>query len=230
MPVFQLSDELLFPDPALAEPDGLLAIGGDLSPQRLLLAYASGIFPWYSEGRPILWWAPDPRFVLCPTDLHVGRTLRKSVKRRGYRVTLDSAFARVVLACADAPRADQDGTWITADMRAAYERLHELGFAHSVETWDGDELVGGIYGVSLGSAFFGESMFARADDASKVAFVRLVDQLRSWGFTLVDCQVETEHLERFGAVHVPLDRFRQDLEVALEAETRRGTWVFDHED
>lgn len=229
MPVFQLSDELVFPDPALAEPDGLLAVGGDLSPQRLLLAYASGIFPWYSEGRPILWWAPDPRFVLYPSELHVGRSLRKSMRRRDYRLTMDTAFSEVVLACADVPRPDQDGTWITDDMREAYQRLHELGFAHSVEAWDGETLVGGVYGVSLGSAFFGESMFATAPDASKIAFVRLVEQLQAWGFTLVDCQVETEHLERFGAVHIPLHRFREELQRAIQAETRCGTWAFEWE-
>ncbi len=227
MPVFQLSDELVFPDPTLAEPDGLLAVGGDLSPQRLLLAYANGIFPWYSEGRPLLWWAPDPRFVLDPADLHVGRSLRKAMRHRGYRITLDTAFAEVIRACAEVPRPDQDGTWITADMRAAYEHLHDLGFAHSVEAWAGDRLVGGLYGVSLGAGFFGESMFARAADASKIAFVRLIEQLRDWGFSVVDCQVGTEHLQRFGARYMPSHEFREELAQSLEADTRRGKWTFE---
>jgi leucyl/phenylalanyl-tRNA--protein transferase len=225
--VFRLADEVEFPDPALAEPDGLLAVGGDLTPARLVAAYASGIFPWYSEGQPILWWAPDPRFVVVPARVHVGRTLRRVLRRRPYEVTFDGAFAEVVERCAGTPRPGQRGTWITAEMRRAYVELHDLGLAHSVEAWRAGELVGGLYGVSLGAAFFGESMFAVAPDASKVAFAVLTEHLARWGFTLVDCQVETEHLARFGAEPWPLARFREALARAVERPTRRGRWELD---
>lgn len=227
MPVYALSEELAFPHPSLAEPNGLLAVGGDLSPERLILAYQNGIFPWYSSGSPILWWCPSPRPVLFPEDLRVGRSLRKTIRREPYRITMDQAFEDVVQACATIPRPNQDGTWITAEMQAAYQELHELGIAHSVEAWEDDSLVGGLYGVSLGGAFFGESMFARRGDASKLAFVRLVLQLASWRFRLIDCQVETEHLHRFGARDLPLDGFLKRLDSALALPTRRGQWVFD---
>ena len=190
-----------FPDPRRADPEGLLAYGGDLSAERLLAAYETGIFPWYDRD-PILWFSPDPRMVLVPSELHVGRSLAKSVRRGEFELRLDTAFARVIERCASVPRPGQDGTWINSDMIEAYVRLHEQGFAHSAEAWRDGELCGGLYGVSLGRAFFGESMFADESDASKVAFVRLVNQLAAWDFELVDCQVETEHLARFGATTV----------------------------
>ncbi len=224
-----LQRDFPFPDPSEATRDGLLAVGGDLSAGRLLSAYTSGIFPWYQED-PILWFSPDPRMVLAPTRLHVSRSLGRTVARGPFRLTMDTAFERVMRACADAPRPGQDGTWINEDMIAAYVELHRLGLAHSVEAWRDDELVGGLYGVSLGAAFFGESMFARARDASKVAFVRLVEQLVAWEFALVDCQVHTAHLERFGAEMWPRERFLSALADALERPTRVGTWSFDASD
>lgn len=217
----------MFPDPALADDDGLLAVGGDLRPERLLLAYGMGIFPWYSEGRPILWWSPAPRFALLPGELHVGRSLRKAAARGPYRITLDTAFDEVIAQCARAPRPGQFGTWITADMRRAYGELHRLGYAHSVEAWSGTDLVGGLYGVSLGRAYFGESMFAHAPDASKLGFVALVEQLQRWQFELVDCQVHTDHLERFGARMFERDDFQSRLAAALAHPHRPGPWRFD---
>jgi len=226
VPVFRLDDRLVFPPPSLAE-DGLLAVGGDLRPERLLLAYASGIFPWYDEGQPILWHSPDPRTVLDANRLHVPTSLRKTIRRRPYRLTLDTAFDAVIAGCAAAGRPDGPGTWITAEMIEAYGELHRRGFAHSVEAWNGEELAGGLYGVSLGSAYFGESMFARRPDASKVGFVALVEQLVRWGITLVDCQVHTGHLERFGAEEWPRERYLAALRRALREPTREGKWEFD---
>ena len=214
----------MFPHPEQSEPDGLLAVGGDLSPERLLLAYSAGIFPWYGEGLPILWHSPDPRTVLLPEALHVPRSLAKVLRRGDYEVRLDTAFARVIEACATVRRSEGEGTWITDEMQEAYVRLHELGFAHSAEAWQGERLVGGLYGVSLGSAFFGESMYAERGDASKVAFVTLVRQLARWDFALIDCQVHTQHLERFGAVPWPRERFLAELARCLEVPTRRGPW------
>jgi len=213
-----------FPDPRTAQERGLLAYGGDLSPERLVSAYASGIFPWYDEP-PILWFSPDPRAVLAPRELHVGRTLRRALERGRYVVKLDAAFERVVRACAAVPRPGQDGTWITSEMIDAYVGLHELGLAHSAEAYDDGELVGGCYGVSLGAAFFGESMFARANDASKVAFATLVRQLEAWEFAFVDCQMHTPHLARFGAREVPRCEFLDALARALEQPTRIGSWA-----
>ena len=227
MPVFQLGKELAFPPPEEAEPGGLLAVGGGLEPERLLLAYSLGIFPWYDEELPILWHSPDPRMVLRPGELRVSRSLRKVLRAGRFELTLDSAFERVIRACAETPRPDQPGTWITEEMIAAYGRLHELGFAHSAEAWQAGTLVGGLYGVSLGSCFFGESMFALRSDASKVAFVSLVKQLERWGIDLVDCQVHTDHLARFGASQWPRARFLEELRRRLEQPTRRGRWRFD---
>ena len=224
--VFRLDDRLVFPPPSLAE-DGLLAVGGDLRPERLLLAYASGIFPWYDEGQPILWHSPDPRTVLDANALHVPASLRKTIRRRPYRLTLDTAFDDVIAACAAAPRPEGPGTWITPEMVEAYGELHRRGFAHSVEVWSGGELAGGLYGVSLGAAYFGESMFARRPDASKIGFVALVEQLVRWGITLVDCQVHTGHLERFGAEEWPRERYLAVLREALRKPTRAGNWEFD---
>ncbi|MGQ0508145.1 MAG: leucyl/phenylalanyl-tRNA--protein transferase [Myxococcaceae bacterium] len=226
MTVYRLGpDPQAFPDPDLADENGLLAVGGDLSPQRLLAAYANGIFPWYGDDLPILWHSPDPRFVLKPDKLHVPKSLRKTMKRREFEVRFDTAFAEVISACSETLRPGQKGTWITDDMRQAYVRLHQLGFAHSAETFQGGRLVGGVYGVSLGSAYFGESMFAHAPEASKVAFVTLVEKLQEWQFTLIDCQVETEHLTRFGAEHWPRRDFLAALDQALTAPTRHGSWT-----
>jgi leucyl/phenylalanyl-tRNA---protein transferase len=227
VPIYRLGREVAFPDPALAEPDGLLAVGGDLSPERLLTAYAEGIFPWFDDRSPILWWSPDPRLVLDPEALHVSRSLARTIRRGAYRVTADSAFEQVIRRCAERPRAGQSGTWITHGMAEAYVRLHRLGFAHSFEAWHGDALAGGLYGVSLGGAFFGESMFADGRDASKVALVRAVQWLASRGVSLVDCQVRTEHLVSLGAREIPRAEFLERLRAALEAPTLRGTWALD---
>jgi len=225
VPIFRLRKELAFPDPGLAHESGILAVGGDLSPERLLLAYASGIFPWFEDDQPILWWSPDPRLVLDPRELHVPRSLAKVLKRGTYEIRWDTAFAQVMERCATVSRRGQDGTWITEDMLAAYVRLHELGWAHSAEAWQEGMLVGGLYGVSLGSAFFGESMFADAPDASKAAFVTLVQRLREGGCDLVDCQVKTEHLVRFGAVEIPRTEYLRRLRVSLSRPTHRGRWT-----
>lgn len=228
MPVYRLIDDIVFPPPQLADPSGLLAVGGDLRPERLLLAYRLGIFPWYSEGDPILWFSPDPRMVLEPHALHVSRSLRRTLRRGTFTVTMDRDFAGVIRGSAEAPRPGQDGTWITGDMIAAYEELHALGHTHSVEVWDeGGDLVGGVYGVALGGMFAGESMFARRTDASKVAFVHLVTQLRRWGFGLVDGQVHTDHVARFGAVEWPRARFLSVLAGEVARPGHRGPWRLD---
>ena len=225
--IFRLDHRLIFPPPQLAEDNGVLAVGGDLSEERLILAYSSGIFPWPHEGLPLLWHSPDPRTVLVPSEIHVGRSLEKSIRRGTYEVRLDTAFRQVMRGCSGKERPNQDGTWITDEMIEGYVALHRRGLAHSVEAWRGDELVGGLYGVSLGGAFFGESMFAEAPDASKVAFATLVRQLDRWGFDFVDCQVHTEHLERFGAVEWPRARYLTTLKEALKKPTRVGPWRLD---
>ena len=225
MPLFRLPRQPAFPDPELAERDGLLAAGGDLSVERLLAAYAAGVFPWYSEGLPILWWSPDPRLVLFPAELHLSRSLRRTLRSGRYRVRADTAFERVIRRCAGRPRPGQDGTWITPEMIQAYLRLHRRGVAHSFEAWDGEGLAGGLYGVSLGAAFFGESMFAERPDASKVAFARSVEWLAARGFHFVDCQVKTAHLERFGAREIPRREFLARLGRALARPTLRGRWA-----
>jgi len=216
MPVFRLTKELLFPPPALAEEDGLLAVGGDLSKDRILLAYSRGIFPWYSDGSPILWWSPDPRLVLIPGELKVSRSLSQVIKKGVFNVTMDTAFERVIRNCAEINRKGQQGTWITEEMIKAYISLHSAGYAHSIETWDSGELVGGLYGIALGKAFFGESMFAIKSNASKVAFVTLVEYLKKLDFSFVDCQVATEHLKSLGAKEVDRKKFLQMLKQALE--------------
>lgn len=227
MPIYRLTqDPTLFPSPERADPSGLLAVGGDLRPERLLAAYSLGIFPWYSEGQPILWHSPNPRFVLEPAQLHVPKSLKKTLRRGAFELRLDTAFPEVIRRCARARRPDQQGTWITEEMQEAYVTLHEQGFAHSAEAWQGGTLVGGLYGVSLGRAFFGESMFALAPDASKAAFVTLVERLHDWGFALVDCQQETAHLARFGALPWPRKKFLRALAEAVKAPTRRGTWTW----
>jgi leucyl/phenylalanyl-tRNA--protein transferase len=222
------SAKTAFPDVgnALTEPDGLLAIGGDLSPERLLAAYRRGIFPWYSRGQPILWWSPDPRAVLRLTALKVSRSLRKALKRGDYQVRFDTAFDTVIRECA-LPRKDGLGTWITDEMRNAYLRLHTLGCAHSIEVWQDDQLIGGLYGVSLGKIFFGESMFSRRSDASKIAFVYLVRQLLKWQFALIDCQVYSEHLGSLGAEMLPRDRFVGYLNNYCDKPGKPGIWQCD---
>lgn len=206
------ADSATFPPPerAMAEPNGLLAAGGDLTPARLLQAYRRGIFPWFAPGQPILWWCPDPRTVVRPADLHVSRSMRKVLKQGRLRVAFDRNFPAVISACA-APRAGASGTWITPKMQDAYIELHRLGHAHSVEVYQDDELVGGLYGIALGRVFFGESMFSRVDNASKVAFITLVRQLEAWGFALIDCQMPTEHLFSLGASSMPRAEFCAEL-------------------
>lgn len=226
MPVYLLGPEIVFPPVTEAE-HGLVAVGGDLSRDRLIHAYANGIFPWYSEGEPILWHSPHPRFVLTTDAFRVPRTIQRAMRRSDLSLTLDEAFEDVVEACATVPRPGQSGTWITTDMKRAYLHLHREGYAHSVEAWQGSTLVGGLYGVSLGAAYFGESMFARVDDASKVAFATFVSQLAAWGITLIDCQVETEHLARFGATSWHRTRYLKALKVALREPTKLGRWKFD---
>ena len=211
MAIYRLTKQVAFPHPRRAEPEGLLAVGGDLSPQRLLLAYSLGIFPWYNEGEPLLWWSPDPRCVLFPDELKISRSLAKLLRRQTFRVTTDRAFAEVIDACAGL-RQHREGTWITAEMREAYCRLHALGYAHSVEAWRDGILVGGLYGVCLGRCFFGESMFFKEANASKVAFVTLVLQLRKIGCVLVDCQLPSDHLASFGARLLSREEFLRQLE------------------
>lgn len=214
-----------FPDIELAlrEPDGLLAIGGDLSIERLLAAYRRGIFPWYSGDQPVLWWSPDPRSVLVPEKLQISRSLRKTLRKNLFRVSLDEAFAEVIHECSQ-PRKHEPGTWITDEMTQAYIRLHEAGHAHSVECWQGNRLMGGLYGMARGNVFFGESMFARASDASKIAFVYLVRQLQIWGFGLIDCQIQSEHLDRFGAENIPRNVFIHTLEYFAAPPDYKGDW------
>jgi len=216
MPVFRLPNELIFPDPGLAEKDGLLAVGGDLSEDRLLLAYSMGIFPWYSDGSPILWWSPDPRLLLLPGDLKVSRSLRQVIKKGIFTVTMNTAFEEVIRHCSETDRRGQDGTWITREMVDAYIRLHRAGYAHSIESWHDGELAGGLYGIALGKAFFGESMFAKKSNASKVAFVTLVENLCKLDYHFIDCQVTTEHLKRLGAKEVTRKKFLGMLKKALQ--------------
>jgi leucyl/phenylalanyl-tRNA--protein transferase len=224
MPVYQLSDELVFPPPELAEDNGLLAVGGDLSEARLLLAYSMGIFPWYSEGSPILWWSPDPRLTLLPGELKISRSLGQAIKKGLYKITMDTAFESVIENCAEIHKKDDGGTWITGEMIDAYTRLYHSGFAHSVESWYKGKLIGGLYGVSLGSAFFGESMFTKKSDASKMAFAALVRQLKEWNFTLIDCQITTRHLVSLGAREVPRSKFINMLKAALKDPAEKGKW------
>jgi leucyl/phenylalanyl-tRNA--protein transferase len=221
-------DHVPFPDPesALDHPDGLLAVGGSLTAGRLIAAYRAGIFPWYTTGQPILWWSPNPRSVLFPDRIKVSRSLRKTVRRATMRVTLDRAFQQVIRACA-APRDQREGTWITPAMAAAYTHLHALGLAHSVEVWQKEQLVGGLYGVALGRAFFGESMFSRVSDASKVALVHLAGQLFSWGYGIIDCQLESAHLTRLGAERVPRRTFLRMLDELCDLPGQPAPWRMD---
>ena len=218
-------DSLDFPplNKALREPNGLLAAGGDLRPERLIQAYRHGCFPWFQDGQPILWWSPDPRTVLLPDNLHVSRSLAKVLRQGRYRVTFDQAFAEVIRACA-APRSYAAETWITSPMQDAYLELHRRGIAHSVEVWRDDLLVGGLYGLAMGQLFFGESMFSRADNASKVGFVTLVEHLKDWGFVLIDCQMPTEHLLSLGAQTISRTEFAGYLNAHLD-QSSQADWV-----
>lgn len=214
-----------FPPVDRATPEGLLAAGGDLSSERLLAAYQNGIFPWYNPGQPILWWSPDPRAVLYPEKLKISRSLRKTLKRAVYRVSFDTAFHEVMAACAaPRPHSPGGGTWIHDEMVVAYGRLFDLGYAHSVEAWQDEQLVGGLYGVALGGVFFGESMFSRATDASKVALVELTRQLQHWGFGLIDCQIPSSHLASLGAEEIPRARFLAELQSAIQLPGKPGRW------
>ncbi len=224
MPVFRLNKALVFPAPAYSDPDGLLAVGGDLSPRRLLLAYRMGIFPWYSDGTPILWWSPDPRLVLFPDEFRVSKSLRRVVRKGVYQVTADRCFRQVVQECARVRVEKGEDTWILPEMLEAYCRLHRLGHAHSIETWHGGALAGGLYGVEIGRVFFGESMFMRKTDASKVALVALVRLLRERGCQMIDCQVTTSHLKRFGAREIPRPAFLARLAEAVALPAPPGPW------
>lgn len=225
MPIFRLGKAILFPPVSLATESGLLAIGGDLSPYRLLEAYRKGIFPWYSPGEPILWWAPQPRFILYPNEIIISRSMRQIFKKQYFRITLDQNFEGVVSACQTAVRPDQEGTWITQEMKEAYNILHELGYAHSVEVWRNHKLVGGLYGVSLGGCFFGESMFSLESNASKAALIFLSLLLIKLKFTLIDCQVYTFHLANMGGCFVSRETFTSLIKKSLEKETFRGNWA-----
>ena len=226
MPVFLLSDTIEFPPPHLASKDGLLAVGGDLSQKRLLLAYRMGIFPWFSNNEPILWWSPDPRLVLYPHEIRISKTLKRISKKDMFSVTMDLAFNEVINQCAQVRLQKNQGTWIVKEMIDAYCNLHESGFAHSVEVWLHGDLVGGLYGVSLGMCFFGESMFTLVNNASNVGLVKLVEHLKKLSFDLIDCQVTTEHLIRFGAREISRTIFLNQLEESLKASTRKGKWEF----
>ena len=216
-----------FPDPNGATPEGLVAYGTDLTPSLLIDAYSHGIFPWFDDdSEPVLWWSPDPRAVMAPADMHISKSLAKRIRSGVFHVTVDIAFAEVTTACAE-PRANGGGTWITRKMRDAYRQLHDLGLAHSVETWRGNDLVGGLYGVSLGRMFFGESMFSRIPDASKVALAHLAAQLDSWDFTLIDCQIPTRHLASLGAREVARCRFLELVAANRRYPHRGGRWGFD---
>jgi len=224
MPVFLLSETISFPHPRLASKEGLLAVGGDLSQERLLLAYRHGIFPWFSDQEPILWWSPDPRLVLFPEDLYISKSLRRLLNKNTFQVSMDRAFQQVISECARVRIENNERTWIVDEMIDAYSGLHAAGFAHSVEVWYKGELAGGLYGVSIGRCFFGESMFARISNASKVALVKLVDHLTSWSFQLIDCQVTTQHLIRMGAREISRNRFLAILDQALKFPTIQGSW------
>ena len=226
MPVFRLTEKLIFPPVYLSTPEGLLAVGGDLSVQRLLLAYKSGIFPWFSKSEPLLWWSPDPRSVLFPHELNISRSLQKVLKQKRYTVRMDTDFRFVIESCSVIERKDQDDTWITDEMIDAYLKLYRQGYAHSVETWYRGEIVGGLYGVSIGRCFFGESMFSKRSDASKVALVYLSRFAADMEFGFIDCQVPSGHLRRLGARNIPRKRFMRLLAKHINQPTAFGPWRF----
>ena len=211
MPIYWLTEELIFPPVEGADEDGVLALGGDLSSERLLLAYKTGVFPWYNEDEPIVWWAPNPRFVLYPNKLKVSKSMRSLLNKKAFRVSMNSAFDEVISNCKTISRNDQNGTWIDQEMKNAYTKLHKEGWVHSVETWQNDVLVGGLYGVCIGKCFFGESMFTKVSNASKYAFITLVNFLKNKGFELIDCQVHSPHLESLGAELITMERFQNYL-------------------
>lgn len=225
MQIYLLGENFEFPPPEMASPEGILAVGGDLSPERLISAYASGIFPWYSEGEPIIWWSPSTRMVMFPTELHISRSMKKLLKKNPFQLTFDRNFKGVIENCR-APRKNQKKTWITEEMRDAYIYLHELGFAHSIDVWQGGQLVGGMYGISLGNCFFGESMFSKKSNASKFAFIRLIRTLASMEFLMLDCQVPSDHLRSLGAREIPRKDFLALLKVGLKHKTIKGSWNF----
>lgn len=226
MPVFHISEEEpFFPDPSLADRQGLIGIGGNLEPSTLIAAYQQGIFPWYNQHDPILWWSPDPRFVLYPEDLKVSKSMKPYFNQQKFSVSFDTAFEHVVRACARIPRHGQSSTWITGEMMEAYVSLHQHGFAHSVEVWQDDKLAGGLYGVSLGKIFFGESMFTLRPNASKFGFISMVRILKEKGFTLIDCQQETKHLASLGAKGIPRQDFLRALSLNREKKTTLGAWT-----
>jgi len=224
MPIYILDDDFTFPHPSLADKDGLLAVGGDLSPGRLLTAYANGIFPWFDKDSPILWWSTDPRMILLPQNFIRSHSLIQTFKKGKFEVRFDEAFENVISHCAGTQRKGEDGTWITPDMIAAYVELHKLGYAHSVESYLDGKLAGGLYGISLGKAFFGESMFHIERDASKIALASLVDRMLEWDFHFIDAQQRTEHLRSLGAQAVPRNEYLEMLEKALTFSTRTGKW------
>jgi leucyl/phenylalanyl-tRNA---protein transferase len=225
MPVFLLSDKVYFPSPHFARKDGLLAIGGDLSQERLISAYQKGIFPWYSNEEPILWWSPDPRLVLYPDELIVSKSLKKTIRKNHFQITIDKAFFRVIKACAEIRLKKRQPTWIVPEMIHAYCRLHKSGFAHSVEAWHHGKLAGGLYGLAFGKCFSGESMFTQVTDASKTAFVYLVSFLKMMDFQIIDCQVKTSHLMNFGAREISRKIFLQQLEKAMDVSQPSGKWI-----
>jgi leucyl/phenylalanyl-tRNA---protein transferase len=224
MPIFHLTEEIIFPNPAFAEENGLLAIGGDLNPNRLIEAYRLGIFPWYSDGDPILWWFTSPRFVIYPEQFRIPKRLARYMKKQPYKVTFDNAFEQVIASCASVKRAHEQGTWITSEMQKAYIRLHALGFAHSVECWQGTTLAGGLYGVALDRVFFGESMFTTISNGSKIALASLVQYLNMKGFKLVDCQMKTDHLLQYGARGISGRQFRDHLKNYIINTSPEGKW------
>lgn len=224
MPIFRLSDDLAFPNVQLTDESGIIAVGGDLSPDRILLAYSQGIFPWPHEGYPLLWFCPPERFVLDPKKIHLSRTLKKTMRRNTYQIKFDTCFIDVMKACQSNQRPGQDRTWITDEMIDGYTALHEQGFAHSIEAFDCGELVGGLYGLSLGGIFFGESMFTRKSEASKTAFATLTAHLIDWDFDLVDCQTQTDYLASFAASSIPRNTFLKTLRSTKRKPTRRGIW------
>lgn len=225
MPVFQLTDHILFPPPSLAEESGLLAVGGDLRPERILAAYRRGIFPWYSEGDPLLWWCTSPRLILFPNELIVSKRLARKIRRHPFEVSFDRDFKQVISCCATNRTEQGEQTWIVAEMQTAFIELHRMGYGHSVECWQGSTLAGGLYGLRLGGVFFGESMFTRVTDASKIAFVYLVDQLKRKGVRLIDCQMTTQHLLRFGAREIRGKKFQQLLDRLIQSTKPDGTWT-----
>ncbi len=226
MSAFFLTREPVFPHPSLADPDGLLAIGGDLSETRLLMAYSQGIFPWYGPGSPILWWCPEPRLLLYPDQVHIPKSLRRVINSEKFRVSSDTAFEMVIENCSLVTRPGWNGTWLVPEMIEAYIRLHKAGVAHSFETWQGSCLKGGIYGVALGKAFFGESMYYHAPDASKVALVHLMRFLKENGYHFMDCQQTTRHMLRFGAHEVSRNEFLKQLEAAAGEKDKTGKWHY----